>query len=98
MQKIKKIKETSGFIPAVKTLSKSIREYKLPSLLAPIFVAMEVVVECLIPYIMTLLLGAIEFIAGKPKTPNPISVSIINFLFGDKEPQLLTTILHLYFV
>ena len=93
MRKAKKTKESGGFIPAVKTLSKSIREYKLPSLLAPIFVAMEVVVECLIPYIMTLLLGAIEFIAGNPKTPNPISVNIVNFLFGEKEPQLLTTIL-----
>ncbi len=93
MSKTKTIKETGGFIPAVKTLSKSIREYKTPSLLAPIFVAMEVVVECLIPYIMTLLLGAIEYIAGNPKTPNPISVRIIEFIFGDKEPQLLTTIL-----
>ena len=45
---------------AVKTLSKSIREYKKPSILAPIFVMMEVILECFIPYIMTLLLGAIE--------------------------------------
>ncbi len=48
------------FFPAVKTISKSIREYKKPSFLAPLFVALEVVVECLIPYIMTLLSGGIE--------------------------------------
>ena len=93
MSNVKTVKEKGGFIPAVKTLSKSIREYKKPSILAPLFIAMEVVVECLIPYIMTLLLGAIEYISGSPKTPNPISISIIKFIFGENEPQLLTTIL-----
>ena len=53
-------KNNTGFIPVVKTLSKSIREYKKPSLLAPLFVALEVVAECLIPFIMTLLLNAIQ--------------------------------------
>ena len=36
----------------IKKLMKSIRQYKLPSLLAPIFVTMEVVLEVLIPYYM----------------------------------------------
>ncbi len=49
-----------GFIPALKTVSKSIREYKKPSILAPLFVAMEVVLECFIPYVMTLLLGELK--------------------------------------
>ena len=33
----------------VKTLTKSIREYKTPSILSPIFVALEVVIECIMP-------------------------------------------------
>ncbi len=36
----------------IKKLSKCIREYKLPSILTPIFVALEVVMEVLIPMLM----------------------------------------------
>ncbi len=36
----------------IKRLSKSIREYKLPSVLTPIFAALEVVMEVLIPMLM----------------------------------------------
>lgn len=36
----------------IKQLSKSIREYKLPSILTPILVSLEVVMEVLIPYLM----------------------------------------------
>ena len=57
---------TTGFIQSVKTLSHSIREYKKPSLLAPLFVALEVVLECLIPWIMSLLLEAMRFLSGGP--------------------------------
>ncbi len=64
MKKTKKIKNNSDGLPSfmgsVKTLTKSIREYKKPSILAPLFVMCEVVLECLIPYIMTLLLYKIE--------------------------------------
>ena len=92
MKKNKKEK-TGGFIPAVKTLSKSIRQYKTPSILAPLFVALEVVLECLIPFVMTLLLGALDYIAGNPTTPNELSVKIVRLIFGSGEPVLLTTIL-----
>ena len=44
----------------LKTLSKCIREYKLASILSPLFVTIEVVLECIIPFIITLLLGAIR--------------------------------------
>ncbi len=40
----------------VKTLAKSIREYKLPSVLAPIFVTLEVVMEVLLPFLMATLI------------------------------------------
>ncbi len=88
-----KTAEKTGFIPAIKTLSKSIREYKKPSLLAPLFVAIEVILECLIPFVMTLLLGAINYITGNPENPNQLSVSIVKLIFGNSEPVLLTTIL-----
>ncbi len=69
------VKEKStGFIPVIKTLGKSVREYKKPSILAPILVALEVVMECLIPYIMTLLLDSIKTIAESGNTDILISV------------------------
>ena len=36
----------------VKTLLKSVRQYKKPSLITPIFMALEAFCECLIPYFM----------------------------------------------
>jgi len=66
--KNKQQKESNGFIPTIKTLSKSVREYKKPSFLAPLFVAIEVVMECLIPYIMTLLLDKIKNISESADT------------------------------
>ena len=35
----------------IKTLLKSVREYKIYAILAPIFIAGEVIVECFIPYV-----------------------------------------------
>ncbi len=40
----------------IKTLLKSVREYKKQSLLAPLFVAMEVVLECFLPLVMAKLI------------------------------------------
>ena len=54
----------SGFIADALTLKKSVREYKKPSFLAPVFVMAEVVLEVLIPYVMTLLLAKIK-LAGE---------------------------------
>ena len=44
----------------IKTLAKSIREYKTASILTPLFVSFEVVVECLIPMITAKLITEIE--------------------------------------
>ncbi|MBE7081647.1 MAG: ABC transporter ATP-binding protein [Clostridiales bacterium] len=95
MTKQKKAKTNNSFFGAVKTLSRSIREYKKPSLLAPLFVAMEVVLECLIPWIMSLLLEAINFISGNPDGANPslLVKKILFFLSSDGKPELLSTIL-----
>ena len=43
-----------------RTLLKSVREYKTPSLLAPLFIAAEVIVECIIPFITAELINNIE--------------------------------------
>ena len=43
-----------------KSLIKSIREYKKPSILAPVYVSLEVVIECIIPFITALLVNQIE--------------------------------------
>lgn len=40
----------------IKTLMKSIREYKKASLLTPLFISLEVVMECLIPLVMSYIL------------------------------------------
>ncbi|MBP5466988.1 MAG: ABC transporter ATP-binding protein, partial [Clostridia bacterium] len=87
-------KKESGFIANAKTLSHSIREYKKPSILAPLFVMGEVIIECLIPWLMTLLLGAIEIASGEAKNPDATLVKIVQFLTGGSEnpnPLILIT-------
>ncbi len=44
----------------IKTLARSIREYKKPSVLTPILVSCEVVVECIIPFVTAKLVSRIE--------------------------------------
>ena len=48
----------------IKTLMKSIREYKLCSVLAPLIIAGEVVVECIIPFVTAELVRRIEENSG----------------------------------
>lgn len=36
----------------IKTLSKSIREFKKPAILTPILVVGEVILECIIPFVI----------------------------------------------
>lgn len=45
----------------VKTLLKSVREYKKPALLTPLFMVLEAVCECLIPFMMTKMLATDDF-------------------------------------
>ncbi len=44
----------------IKTLAKSIREFKLPSILTPIFMIFEVIIECLLPFIIANLINDIK--------------------------------------
>ena len=57
----------------VKTLAKSVREYKTPSILSPIFVSIEVILECLMPLVI------MEFIA---KLEEEIAFSSIAYYGG----------------
>lgn len=44
----------------LKTLSKSIREYKKPSIATPILVSIEVVIECIIPFMIANLVNQVK--------------------------------------
>ena len=44
----------------IKTLAKSVREYKKQTILTPLLVSFEVVIECLIPFITTFFITEIE--------------------------------------
>ena len=44
----------------LKTLAKCIREYKLASILSPVFVTIEVILECLIPFVIAQLINVID--------------------------------------
>jgi len=44
----------------IKTLLKSVREYKLASILAPIFVTLEVIIEVYIPFVVAEMINAIQ--------------------------------------
>ena len=63
-----KKKKAAGLIADAMVLKKSVREYKKASVLAPIFVMAEVVLEVLIPWVMTLLLGRIKQIGDAGET------------------------------
>ena len=56
----------------IKTLAKSIREYKKASILAPLIIACEVILECCIPFVATLLINAIDLPEGET-----IEISIV---------------------
>ena len=48
----------------IRELAKSIREYKKASIMTPIWVALEVVLECIIPFIMAMLVNQIKASCG----------------------------------
>lgn len=44
----------------IKTLAQSVREYKKPAILTPIFVSLEVIMECIIPFLIATLVNEIK--------------------------------------
>lgn len=57
----------------IKILKQSIREYKKASILTPLFVSLEVVMECLIPFVMTFILKS-----AQSETPNTTYIIILS--------------------
>ncbi|MBD5132178.1 MAG: ABC transporter ATP-binding protein [Clostridiales bacterium] len=74
----------------IKKLAKSVGEYKAAAIVTPIFVSIEVVLECLIPFIIAMLVSAIEVEAGQEININEIlmyggiliGMSLLSLLFG----------------
>lgn len=89
----KKNKPNNGFFASSKKILGSVREYKKASLLSPLFIMMEVIIECLIPYVMTLLLGALNYVAGADANPSNLVLKIVNLISGTAEPNMLKIIL-----
>ncbi len=56
----------------IKELAKSVREYKAASILTPIFVTFEVILECLIPFVIAKLGKAIDVAEGMTVDLNEI--------------------------
>ena len=61
----------------IKTLFKSIREYKLPSILCPVVMVGEAVMEILIPYFMTKVVGQFTAVSRGLQTALDINVILI---------------------
>ena len=51
----------------IRTLAKSIREYKKPSILAPVFVTGEVIMECILPFVIANLVNEIQLGIAMPR-------------------------------
>ena len=64
----------------IKVLKKSIREYKKASILTPLFVALEVVMECLIPLLMSYILKLAK--QDIPDTKLIIILSLVIVVLG----------------
>lgn len=80
----------------IKTIGKSVREYKLPSILTPAFIVVEVVMETVIPMIMAILIDNFD------KGMEPIIkyglilvamavVSLVSGIFGGKYAAIAST-------
>ncbi|MBQ4288666.1 MAG: ABC transporter ATP-binding protein, partial [Clostridia bacterium] len=53
-------------IKMIKTLAKSIREFKKQTILAPVFIIGETLLECLLPFVMSML---IDHMTGESMEP-----------------------------
>lgn len=62
-----------------KILLKSVREYRIPSLVCPLFMACEAVMDIVIPFLMTFVIGALEALSKDPEYQ--INAKNLVFLF-----------------
>ena len=61
----------------IKTLLKSVREYKKPSILCPIVMVGEAVMEIIIPFLMTFIVGELEVLADVHNTSASVDIGKI---------------------
>ena len=61
----------------IKTLMKSIREYKKQSILTPIFIVFEVILECTIPFIVALFINTLQDFSSVNANPGELMKKII---------------------
>ena len=61
----------------IKTLLKSVREYKKPAIITPIFMVLEAFCECLIPFFMAQLISAIKPEPGAAAMPANEALKVV---------------------
>ena len=61
----------------IKTLLKSLREYKKPSIIVPILMAFEALMEILIPFLMTFIVGELQDVSTGDKAQININTIVI---------------------
>ena len=78
----------------LKTILKRVREYLTPSLLAPFFVGLESLMECIMPFVVSLL---INFLQNKSDENEILEKSDMNFLIFVSIALVICAILSLIF-
>ena len=66
-------------IPMLKTLKKSIREYKKPSFLSVLFIVLEVIMECILPFGTSMLVDQMNNPDGKMLTIYAVIIVVMAF-------------------
>lgn len=61
----------------IKDLMKSVRDYKKPSIIVPVLMAGEAIMEIVIPFLMTFIVGELQYVADGTKEQVNISTIII---------------------
>ena len=61
----------------IKDLMKSVREYKKPSIIVPVLMAGEAIMEIVIPFLMTFIVGELQYVADGTKEQVNINTIII---------------------
>ena len=64
----------------IRVLMKSIREFKRASILAPVLVSLEVIMECIMPFVVAQLVNQIKAIVCLQSSLEPVKA---DFYLGD---------------
>ena len=68
-------------ISMIKKLLKSVREYKKISIIVPLLMAVEAIMEIIIPFLMTFIVGELQAVAENKKAQVDINVIAISAAF-----------------